>query len=114
MATPQIDAKSTELVQASRIAFLAEGPHAVSDTSNPTSRDAAVENARLHQRVSELETRYSFLDDLLATLNDVIAQQDRRLADIQRELDTAVRQLRQIDTSARATSPGVNEPPPHF
>jgi len=86
----------------------------VSDTPNLRRPDGAVDNARLLQRVSELETRYSFLDDLLTTLNDVIAQQDRRLADIQRELDTAVRQLRQLDTSSRAANPGVNEPPPHF
>ena len=81
----------------------------MSEPNNPTD-----ETQQLRLRVSELESRYSFLDDLLNTLNGVIAQQDQRIADMQRELDTAVRQLRQLDTSARASNPADNEPPPHF
>lgn len=40
---------------------------------------SAVELIHLEERLTELEMRFSFLDDTLATLNEVVIAQDRKV-----------------------------------
>lgn len=70
---------------------------------------------KLEQRVLELETRYSFLDDLLQKLNEVVAQQQREIEDqgrIARMLQQRISELSEGNT-AGAINP-IDEKPPHY
>ena len=66
-------------------------------------------------RLDELESRLAFQDDLIESLNQVVARQDRELADLSRrfrELET-----RLADLADAATLPGTgggHEVPPHY
>lgn len=69
----------------------------------------------LEQRMLELESRYSFLDDLLQKLNDVIASQQQQI-----ENQVRITQLLQerIQELAEGVSNGSvdsgEEKPPHY
>jgi len=70
----------------------------------------------LTARIDELETRTAFQDDLLHSLNDVIAEQDSRMAALARLLED-IRE--QISTQNRGDTGGASsatdyEPPPHY
>lgn len=64
-------------------------------------------------RLAELETRIAFMDDLLASMNQVVALQDQRLLQLQGE----VRRLREDLGSMRVTvmhDAADEPPPPHY
>jgi SlyX protein len=65
----------------------------------------------LEARLSELEVKLSFQEDLLNTLNDVIAKQDKEIQD----LWSANRLLKQSLGEVKAgSSIAAHEPPPHY
>lgn len=70
-------------------------------------------NKNLEARLDELETRVTFQDDLINTLNDQIAAQEQDI----RELWEAKRQLKK-DLNDVAPSwvrkESEEEPPPHY
>ncbi len=70
---------------------------------------------KLEQRILELETRYSFLDDLLQKLNEVIVQQQRQIEDQGRI--AGMLQQRIVELSEGNSAGGANpadERPPHY
>lgn len=69
--------------------------------------------SEIKDRLAELETRFAFQDDVVASLNPQVASQERRLVDIAEEL----RQLRREITMLRAAlghDIGDEPPPPHY
>lgn len=64
-------------------------------------------------RITELETRIAFQEDLLNTLNDVIANQDQRLSALIRKLDRLEEQQRENGFGGGGDGL-ADEPPPHY
>ncbi len=66
-------------------------------------------------RLEELETRLTFQDDLIDSLNDTIARQDRELLELARRL--AALESKFDDLAAAGGLPGERsdrEVPPHY
>ena len=66
-------------------------------------------------RLDELESRQAFQDDLIESLNQVVARQDRELADLARRVKALEAKLADLAEAASATgSGGGDEVPPHY
>lgn len=65
----------------------------------------------LDERMAELEIRQAFQDDSLQTLSDVIAEQQKQLDALRRELERL--QARQ-DEQSQQYGEVPNDPPPHY
>lgn len=64
-------------------------------------------------RLTELEIKASFHDDLLEQLNDVIARQQQQIDALQRELRALREQVRSHGDSGGPGAPR-DERPPHY
>jgi SlyX protein len=67
-------------------------------------------------RLDELESRAAFQDDLIESLNRVVARQDRELASLAqrvKDLETRLADLAEAASSALGGS-GGHEVPPHY
>jgi SlyX protein len=67
-------------------------------------------------RLDELEARAAFQDDLIESLNQVVARQDRELAGLAqrvKDLETRLADLAEAASSALGGS-GGHEVPPHY
>lgn len=70
---------------------------------------------KLEQRVLELETRYSFLDDLLQKLNDVVIRQQQQIDDHGRIAQMLQQRIQELSDGVNVESPGAaDEKPPHY
>ncbi len=69
---------------------------------------------RLENKLQDLESRYSFLDDLVQQLNDIVARQQIQLDDQQKLLQ--IMQERLIEFSDKMDHGGsqLEERPPHY
>ena len=66
---------------------------------------------RLSARIDELETRLTFQDEIIETLNRTITDQWLKLDRLTREISELTERLREAEDK----SPGpVNEVPPHY
>ncbi len=66
-------------------------------------------------RLDELEARAAFQDDLIESLNQVVARQDRQLVDLARrvrDLETRLAEL--AEATSLPGSGGGHEVPPHY
>lgn len=69
----------------------------------------------IERRLEELESRLAFQDDLIESLNEVIARQDRDLARLELRLKALGDKLDDIAESAAAPGgPAGHEVPPHY
>jgi SlyX protein len=66
----------------------------------------------LEARITELEIKLGFMDDLVETLNDQMARQQQMIALLQRELLRVSDQVQ--DTGAPAFRSLRDELPPHY
>jgi len=67
-------------------------------------------------RLDELEARTAFQDDLIESLNQVVARQDRQLVDLARrvrDLETRLAELAEVAGTPGAAA-GGHEVPPHY
>ena len=83
-------------------------------TESPQVTDA---QNKLSERLDEVESRLVFQEDLLNTLNDVIAAQDMRMTELIRQIDVMEQQLKQGSDLAGFAGGGdgmAEEPPPHY
>lgn len=72
-------------------------------------------NSAIEARLDELESKLAFQDDLIESLNEIIARQDRDLARLQLSVNTLADKLRDIGESAGASgSSPEQEVPPHY
>jgi SlyX protein len=69
--------------------------------------------AEIQARLSELEMRFAFQDDVVTTLNPQVAQQERRMVDIAEELRALRREVTQL-RAALGHDIGDEPPPPHY
>ncbi|HKJ17005.1 MAG TPA: SlyX family protein [Xanthomonadales bacterium] len=66
-------------------------------------------------RLEELESRLVFQDDLVEQLNDVVARQDRLIADLQIRISTLEKRLEDLADGAASSGDGDGfEVPPHY
>ena len=65
----------------------------------------------LSDRIDALETRLTFQDEIIETLNKAITEQWLKIDALTRQLVTLSERLQEAETQA----PGAaNEPPPHY
>ena len=67
----------------------------------------------LDRRVGELETRLAFQDDLLTTLDRMVAAQDRLLTQLRTEI-VRLRAAQDALQVASGDNPADEPPPPHY
>lgn len=65
-------------------------------------------------RIAELETRLAWQDDLLDRLNDTVAKQDQRIADLERYLELLSERYRTLAEQMEALDPSADSAPPHY
>ena len=66
-------------------------------------------------RLDELEARAAFQDDLIESLNQIVARQDRELADLARRVKALEAKLADLAEAASAAGGGGgDEVPPHY
>lgn len=65
-------------------------------------------------RLTELEIKSSYADDLLEQLNDVVARQQQQLDAMAREMLALRKQLADQGGLGGAGGMGGHEPPPHY
>lgn len=66
------------------------------------------------EQIIELQTRVSFLEDHIDQLNQVIANQDRQLMDLQDQLKIIYQQLTTKDDGGIAPFDLLADKPPHY
>ena len=76
----------------------------------PMSDDKASQDTALGERIDALETRLTFQDETIETLNKTITAQWLKIDALARQLASLNERL----LEAEAQTPGVNEPPPHY
>jgi SlyX protein len=64
-------------------------------------------------RLIDLEIRLTHQDAMLQALNDVIADQQRVIDQLRKEVETLKRQIRDMSPASIA-SPWEETPPPHY
>jgi SlyX protein len=67
----------------------------------------------LTARVEELESQAAFQDELHLRLNEVVARQDRELAELRAQLKELASRLREIGESLPGSA-DADEIPPHY
>jgi SlyX protein len=75
------------------------------DKTSKASQDEA-----LGERIDALETRLTFQDETIETLNKTITAQWLKIDALTRQLANLSERL----LEAEAHTPGANEPPPHY
>lgn len=68
----------------------------------------------LEQALVDLQTRLAFQEDTLQSLNDVVADHQREIGDIRRQVGALIDQLEQVLTDLDAGVGVENERPPHY
>lgn len=68
-----------------------------------------------HGRIEELESRLAFQDDLIDSLNDVVARQDRELVRLAKRVADLEERLNDMASAAGGGGePQDHEVPPHY
>lgn len=69
----------------------------------------------MDEKLVDLETRYSYQEDLLQKLNETVIAQQKQLDEQSRQLKYLHDQLLELRESASAAEPGLaDEKPPHY
>jgi len=66
------------------------------------------------ERLDELESRLAFQDDLIESLNEVVARQDREIALLTQRLADLTGKFEDLAASAAPAAGTGHEPPPHY
>ena len=68
----------------------------------------------LEQRLDELESRMVFQDDLIESLNEVIARHDREIITMAGQLKTLFSRISDLADTAAPGAAAEDEIPPHY
>lgn len=68
----------------------------------------------MEEKLIELETKFSYQEDLLAELNSIVARQQRQLDEVLRELAAVKEQLREATQRGTGLGEVGQEKPPHY
>ncbi len=63
---------------------------------------------RIEERLDQLEIRYTYLEDKIQTLNDLIIERDREITGLKKQISTLEESIADSFESPR------NEKPPHY
>ncbi|MEE4294800.1 MAG: SlyX family protein [Xanthomonadales bacterium] len=66
------------------------------------------------ERIDDLESRLAFQDDLIESLNEVVARQDREILRLTQRLAELAAKIEDVAASSPAASGEGYEPPPHY
>lgn len=75
--------------------------------------DPAVNDTHLEARLTDLEGRYAFLDDLLHHLEGVVTAQQRIIDELRDQLEQTRAALKNVDLSD-GSKQNEEPPPPHY
>ena len=64
----------------------------------------------LGERIDALETRLTFQDEIIETLNKTITAQWQQIDALTRQVEALSERLQEAESNA----PAANEPPPHY
>ncbi len=67
----------------------------------------------MESRLNDLETRLAFQDDLLESLNRIVAEQQQQIDLLQRETRLLYDQIKSL-SAAVPVATGEDAPPPHY
>ena len=70
--------------------------------------------SKLVTRVEELESRLAFQDDLIESLNEVVARQDKEIVLLTKRLQELMERLNDLDSATSGGTPEGHEVPPHY
>lgn len=82
----------------------------------PVSSDLSAMNpmqAKLSERLDELESRFAFQDEVIGVLNPQVADQEHRIISIEEQLRALRHELAALRV-ALSHDFGMESPPPHF
>lgn len=65
----------------------------------------------LHERLAELEIRQAFQDDVIQTLSDELARQQRQIELLTQKIELLGQRLKEQNHEFREVP---NDPPPHY
>ena len=66
------------------------------------------------ERLDELESRLAFQDDLIESLNGVVARQDREIALLTKRLAELAEKIEEVAAGSASAAGEGFEPPPHY
>ncbi len=66
----------------------------------------------MNDEIVELETKMAFQEDMIHALNLTVAEQQRKLVELERDVKEMQTQLRAIATNLPNSI--IDEPPPHY
>lgn len=66
----------------------------------------------MEDRLVDLESRQAFLDDTITSLNREVADQQQRIAHLEKRLALVIEQVRESELDLDL--PPADEPPPHY
>ena len=67
----------------------------------------------LEKRVDELENQSAFQDELIESLNNTVAKQDREVLELKHQLNRLSERLKEIGDASPGAAP-QDETPPHY
>lgn len=67
----------------------------------------------LADRIDTLESRFAFQEDTIGKLNDVIVDQQTRLAQLEKSIRSLLERLAEQESASGLEAPD-EEPPPHY
>ncbi|NNE06661.1 MAG: SlyX family protein [Xanthomonadales bacterium] len=73
-----------------------------------------MESKDITQRVEELESQLAFQDELQSQLNEVVARQDREIAQLKADLKDLSDKLTELGEAMPGGGDAGDEPPPHY
>ncbi|MBT8050712.1 MAG: SlyX family protein [Xanthomonadales bacterium] len=65
-------------------------------------------------RLDELESRLAFQDDVIESLNEIVARQDQELVRLGRRLAALEAKIAEVAASNSSAAAESYEPPPHY
>ncbi len=65
-------------------------------------------------RIVELESRLAWQDDLLEQLNQTVAQQEKRISELERMLELVSERYRALNETVETLTPPEDGAPPHY
>ena len=69
----------------------------------------------MEEKLIELETKFSYQEDLLADLNGIVVKQQRQLDELLRELTAIKEQLQEtVERGTEQREASQDERPPHY
>ncbi|WP_157496707.1 SlyX family protein [Hahella ganghwensis] len=66
----------------------------------------------MDQRITDLETKVAFQDDLIHSLSDTVYQQQKQIENLTRKLERLTDQIKH--TQPNIGNPADEPPPPHY